>query len=207
MPRTIPSTIPLALASLAVALAGLTLSISSAPAQAASAVTEFSSQQGVDPRLRQRGPAVAPRNIAPRNLQVPRGPATGFRGPAGAPRIMTAPGPNNAFRGPGPGFRGPAVGFRGPIGAVPFRGGRAAFIRGPHRFFRNGAYIPFVALGALGAIAIGSRYYTPYAYVDGPGPDACVGQTDDGMCELRMTEVPLEDGTAVMQCVSYCPQQ
>ena len=99
------------------------------------------------------------------------------------------------------------MGFRGPIGAVPFRGARANFIRGPHRFFRNGRYIPFVALGALGAITIGSRYYTPYAYVDGPSADTCEGQTDDGMCEMRMTEVPLEDGTAAMQCVSYCPQQ
>jgi hypothetical protein len=33
-----------------------------------------------------------------------------------------------------------------------------------------------------------------------------MGPTDDGLCELRMTEVPLEDGTAALQCVSYCPQ-
>jgi len=68
------------------------------------------------------------------------------------------------------------------------------------------AYIPFVALGTLAVIAVGSRYYSPYAFVDGPGPDACMGPTDDGQCELRMTEVPLEDGSSAAQCVSYCPQ-
>jgi hypothetical protein len=185
-----------------------------------SALTEFSSQQ-VDPRARgaaPRGPAVrvAPRvNIAPRTNVAPRN----FQG---APRnFQVAPrnfqvAPRNFQGGPGgpaavirgPGLRGPAVGFRGgPVGVTTFRGARVNFIRGRHRFFRNGAYIPLVAIGALGAIAIGSRYYTPYAYVDGPGPDACMGPTDDGMCELRLTEVPLEDGTAVMQCVAYCPQQ
>jgi hypothetical protein len=172
-----------------------------------SAITEFSSQQ-VDPRKLRgaapRGPAVrvAPRvNIAPRVNVAPRinvAPRNTF-----APRIIQGPGNNAVIRGPG--LRGPAVGFRGPVGTTTFRGARANFIRGRHRFFRNGAYIPFVALGALGAIAIGSRYYAPYAFVDGPGPDACMGPTDDGMCELRMTEVPLEDGSAEMQCVSYCP--
>jgi hypothetical protein len=192
-----------------------------------SAVTEFSSQQ-VDPKARgaaPRGPAVrvAPRvnvvpqtNVAPRNFQgaprnfqgVPRNFQGAPRNYQMAPRIYQGGpgGPAAVIRGPG--LRGPAVGFRGsPLGVTTFRGGRAAFIRGPHRVFRNGYYIPLVAIGALGAIAIGSRYYTPYAYVDGPGPDACMGPTDDGMCELRMTEVPLEDGTAALQCVAYCPQQ
>jgi hypothetical protein len=201
------------------------LALPATPAQSASAITEFSSQQGVDPRFKAvpRAPAGVPRNfgaaprnfgVAPRNFGVaPRNFGVAPRNFGAAPRNFGAPrnfqgpgGPAVGFRGPAVGFRGPAVGFRGPVGVTTFRGGRAAFIRGPHRFFRNGAYIPFVALGALGAIAIGSRYYTPYAYVDGPGPDACMGPTDDGMCELRMTEVPLEDGTAVMQCVSYCPQ-
>lgn len=164
------------------------------------AITEFSSEQ-VDPKklrgVPPRGPAVrvAPRvNIAPRVNVVPR---NNFR--------VQGPGNNAVIRGPG--LRGPVNAFRGPVGVTTFRGARANFVRGRHRFFRNGIYIPLVAIGALGAIAIGSRYYQPYAYVDGPGPDACMGPTDDGMCELRMTEVPLEDGTAVPQCVAYCPQQ
>ena len=176
----------------------------------APAITEFSSEQ-VDPkRLRgapPRGAAprinVAPRvNIAPRINVAPRvnvAPRNNFR-------VIQGPGNNAVIRGPG--LRGPANAFRGgPIGVTTFRGARANFIRGPHRFFRNGRYIPFLAIGTLGAIAIGSRYYSPYAFVDGPSADVCAGPTDDGLCELRMTEVPLEDGTAAMQCVSYCPQQ
>lgn len=153
-------------------------------------MTSASSQQGINPKNKviRKGPVlVVPRNNpAPRNL-----------------RVITGPN-NTVIRGQG--LRGPAVGFRGPVGAVTFRGVRANFIRGRHRFFRNGRYIPFVALGTIAAIAVGSRYYSPYAFVDGPRGETCAGPTDDGMCELRMTEVPLEDGTAEMQCVSYCPQ-
>jgi len=105
---------------------------------------------------------------------------------------------NPQFRGPG--FRGPAVGFRGPR-----YGGRAAFIRGRHHVRRRGLLLPLIGLGALGAIYVGSRPYTPYAYVDGPFGPECSGPTEDGVCELRMTEVPLEGGGAELQCVAYCP--
>jgi hypothetical protein len=138
---------------------------------------------------------------APRMLNSPQG----FRGPIGA-----APG----FRGSvgvAPGFRGPvgprvvAPGFRGPGFQPSWRGGRAAFIRGPHRINRGGYLLPLVGLGVLGGIYVGSRQYTPYAFVDAPGAD-CQGPTDDGLCELRVTEVPLEDGSgAALQCVAYCP--
>lgn len=208
MPRTNPGVAHASLAALA--LASLMLAAPPASAQGTSAITEFSSEQ-VDPKKLRggtpRGNAVAPRiNVAPRVNIAPRvnvAPRNNF-----VPRNNFQVAPRNFQVAPrGPGLRGPANAFRGrPIGVTTFRGGRANFVRGPHRFFRNGVYIPLVAIGALGAIAIGSRYYTPYAYVDGPGPDACMGPTDDGMCELRMTEVPLEDGTAAMQCVSYCPQ-
>ena len=134
---------------------------------------------------------------------VPRGPIGIPKGtviiPKGNPQVVIPRGPVGIPRGP-------AVGFRGPIGVIPFHGHSANFIRGPHRFFRGGRYIPFVAIGTLAAIAIGSRYYSPYAYVDSLDADACMGPTDDGACELRMTEVPLEDGTSAMQCVAYCPQ-
>ena len=185
----------------------------------APAITEFSSEQaepkrgavprGAAPRINVAPRVnVAPRiNVAPRVNVAPRinvAPRNNFR-------VIQGPGNNAVIRGPGfrsPGFRGPANAFRGgPIGVTTFRGARANFIRGPHRFFRNGRYIPFLAIGTLGAIAIGSRYYSPYAFVEGPSADVCSGPTDDGMCELRMTEVPLEDGTSEMQCVSYCPQQ
>jgi hypothetical protein len=169
----------------------------------APAITEFSSEQ-VDPKKLRGAPprGAAPRiNVAPRVNIAPRinvAPRNNFR-------VIQGPGNNTVIRSQN--LRGPAVGFRGPVGTTTFRGARANFIRGPHRFFRNGRYIPFLAIGTLGAIAIGSRYYSPYAFVDGPSADVCAGPTDDGLCELRMTEVPLEDGTAAMQCVSYCPQQ
>ena len=186
----------------------------------ASDVTEFSAQDsgvrapGGPPRVvprgvpGPRGPVGAPRHMgAPGGVAVaPRvgdggrrygGPGPGFRGPAPG---YVAPG----YRGPGPGFRGPAVGFgpgwRGPH----YRG--YAFVRGRHYVRRGGALLPLVGLGALGAIYVGSRYYTPYAYVDVPAGPACAGPTEDGMCELRLTEVPLETGGAELQCVAYCPQ-
>ena len=133
----------------------------------------------------------------------------GYRGP-GVPRAgvgVVSPGYRGpvgpGFRGPvGPGYRGPAVGFRPSWG-----GGRAAFHRGPYRVRRGGLLLPFVGLGALGAIYVGSRAYTPYAFVEGPVGGECAGPTDDGICELRLTEVPLETGGAELQCVAYCPPQ
>jgi hypothetical protein len=81
------------------------------------------------------------------------------------------------------------------------------FVRGPHRVRRGGYVLPLVGLGVLGAIYVGSRAYTPYAYVDGVVGPECAGPTDDGVCELRMTEVPLEGGGVELQCVAYCPPQ
>ena len=61
-------------------------------------------------------------------------------------------------------------------------------------------------LGALGAIYVGSRYYNALCVVDGPIGPGVRRATDDGLCELRMTEVPLENGGAEAVCVAYCPQ-
>lgn len=204
-----------------------------AAAQVASAgVTDLSSQH--DPRVsaaRRGGGGPAPGAGGPRGGggppagfrgPGPRGPAFNpnagvaphiYRGPVGAPRGpvgVVSPGyrgpVGQGYRGPvgviGPGYRGPAVGFR-----PSWRGGRAAFIRGPYRVRRGGLLLPLVGLGALGAIYVGSRAYTPYAFVDGPVGPECAGPTDDGVCELRMTEVPLESGGAELQCVAYCPPE
>jgi hypothetical protein len=122
------------------------------------------------------------------------------RGPVG----VVGPG----YRGPiAPGYRGPVAGFRGPVGATFFRGRNVTFVRGPYRVRRGGYVLPLVGLGVLGAIYVGSRQYAPYAYVDGVVGPECAGPTDDGVCELRMTEVPLEGGGAELQCVAYCPPQ
>ena len=155
-----------------------------------------------------RGPMVNPNIGAPR---VYRGPVGGgispsYRGPVVPRGPLGVVGP--AYRGPAaPGYRGPVAGFRGPARATYFRGRNVTFVRGPYRVRRGGYVLPLVGLGVLGGIYVGSRQYTPYAYVDGVvGPD-CAGPTDDGVCELRMTEVPLEGGGAELQCVAYCPPQ
>ena len=216
-------------------LVALALPLPEARAQALADVTDLSSQH--DPRVSAARPGPVPSpgarpggggppagfrgpgprgpvgvvNPAFRPPGVPRGPAgvvaPGYRGPV-APRGpvgVVAPG----YRGPAPGFRGPAPGFRGPAyGFRPsWRGGRAAFIRGPYRVRRGGLLLPLVGLGALSAIYVGSRAYTPYAFVDGPAGGECAGPTDDGICELRLTEVPLESGGAELVCVAYCPPQ
>jgi len=201
-----------------IALAALSMLATHLPAQTAAqdprgAMTEFSSEH--NPKISAgtpRGPArsnPAPRTnfVQPKNFQQKTFQQKTFQQKTIAPRnLQVVPGgPGPRFRAVGP--RGPAVGFRGPVGMVRFHGVNANFIRGPHRFFRNGNYIPFVALSALAAITIGAVYYAPYAYVDGPSADICTGPTEDGTCELRMTEVPLEDGSSEMQCVAYCPQQ
>jgi len=158
----------------------------------------------------QRGPAVNPNIGAPRVYRGPGGPVGGvspsYRGPV-VPRAgvgIVGPG----YRGPiAPGYRGPVAGFRGPVGATYFRGRNVTFVRGPHRIRRGGYVLPLVGLGVLGAIYVGSRQYAPYAYVEGVLGPECAGPTDDGVCELRMTEVPLEGGGAELQCVAYCPPQ
>ena len=77
--------------------------------------------------------------------------------------------------------------------------------RGRHRVRHRGQWRTFVALSALGAIAFGSAYYYPYAYIDAPAP-FCEGLTEDG-CQLQWQEVPTLEGPPVFQCVAYCPWQ
>jgi len=155
----------------------------------------------------QRAPGVNPNIGAPR---VYRGPVGGVAPSYRVPGVPRGPvgvvGPG--YRGPvAPAYRGPVTGFRGPAGATFFRGRNVTFVRGPHRIRRGGYVLPLVGLGVLGAIYVGSRQYAPYAYVDGVVGPECAGPTDDGVCELRMTEVPLEGGGAELQCVAYCPPQ
>jgi hypothetical protein len=77
--------------------------------------------------------------------------------------------------------------------------------RGRHRVRHGNRWRTFVGLGTLGAIAFGSAYYYPYAYIDAPAP-FCEGLTEDG-CHLRWQEVPTLEGPPVFQCVAYCPWQ
>jgi hypothetical protein len=77
--------------------------------------------------------------------------------------------------------------------------------RSGYRVRRGSGWRTFVALGALGAIAIGSNQYYPYAYISAPEP-YCDGLTEDG-CQLMWQEVETIEGDVINQCVAYCPWQ
>lgn len=77
--------------------------------------------------------------------------------------------------------------------------------RSGYRVRRGSGWRTFVALSALGAIAIGSNQYYPYAYISAPEP-YCDGLTEDG-CQLMWQEVETIEGDVMNQCVAYCPWQ
>ena len=76
---------------------------------------------------------------------------------------------------------------------------------GGHRVRHGHGWQTFVALNALGAIAIGASEYYPYAYISAPEP-YCDGLTEDG-CQLLWQEVMTLEGDVINQCVAYCPWQ
>ena len=96
---------------------------------------------------------------------------------------------------------------------VPTNGVRRAVISGHnysawrsgHRVRHGRGWRTFVALSALGAIAIGSSEYYPYAYISAP-ENYCEGLTEDG-CELMWQDVETIEGDIIPQCVAYCPWQ
>ncbi|MGH7880649.1 MAG: hypothetical protein ACREQD_14290, partial [Candidatus Binataceae bacterium] len=91
------------------------------------------------------------------------------------------------------------------VGRTAIRGHNYSVWRHEHRFRYRGGWRTFVALGALGVIAIGAAEYYPYAYLDAP-VDYCDGLTEDG-CQLVWQDVETVEGDIVPQCVAYCPWQ
>ena len=91
-----------------------------------------------------------------------------------------------------------------PVGPT-IRGHNYSVWRGRHRVRHGSGWWTFVALSTLGAIAIDSNEYYPYAYISAPEP-YCEGLTEDG-CELMWQEVETIEGDVVDQCVAYCPWQ
>ena len=77
--------------------------------------------------------------------------------------------------------------------------------RSGHRVRHGRGWRTFVGIGALGAIAIGSSEFYPYAYISAP-ENYCEGLTEDG-CELMWQDVETIEGDVVPQCVAYCPWQ
>jgi hypothetical protein len=77
--------------------------------------------------------------------------------------------------------------------------------RGPRSIYWGGRWRYYVPLAALGALAVGSAYYYPDAYLSVARP-SCSGVTPDG-CRLNWQMVGFEDGGGGgYQCVQYCPR-
>ena len=130
------------------------------------------------------------------------GPTAGGRkgvSPAAAPRVVTPRGTRNVTASH---LRG--VPARG-AGRVAIRGQNYSAWRSGYRVRHGSGWWTFVALSTLGAIAIGSNQYYPYAYISSPEP-YCEGLTEDG-CQLMWQEVETIEGGVVNQCVAYCPWQ
>jgi hypothetical protein len=135
---------------------------------------------------------------APKGKVGPTGPT----GPSGAgPKTITTTKPTVTVAG-GKGFR--AIGTTGVTRAT-IRGRNYSVWRHGRRVRYGAGWYTLAALGAITAIAIGTSYYYPWAYLDAPAP-YCVGITPDG-CELRWMEVPTLDGPPIFQCVAFCPWQ
>jgi hypothetical protein len=119
--------------------------------------------------------------------------------PAAAPRVVTPRGTRTVTASR---LRG--VPTRG-AGRVAIRGQNYSAWRSGYRVRHGSGWWTFVALSTLGAIAIGSNQYYPYAYLSAPEP-YCEGLTEDG-CQLMWQEVETIEGGVVNQCVAYCPWQ
>src|SRR5579872_3851495 len=166
-------------------------------------------QRNAPPRNVQRNvPRNVPHNVQ-RNAPTRAGgpPSTGAKivtpgakvvHPAGTVRTFTPRGPRahtvtaGRLRGmPGSG-----------VGHTSIRGRNYSVWRRGYRVRHGGAWRTFVALSALGALAIGGSEFYPYAYITAP-EDYCDGLTPDG-CELVWQDVETEEGDVIPQCVAYC---
>jgi hypothetical protein len=191
--------------------------------------------RAVTPRVNRTVTPHATRTITPRTTRTmtqPRTTTRTFGQPKGTTRVITQPkGTSHVVGQPKGGQKtvGPAgFGNKTPrvvtprgtrtitasrLRGVPTRGlGRTVIgghnysaWRSGHRVRHGGGWRTFVGIGALGAIAIGSSEFYPYAYISAP-ENYCEGLTEDG-CELMWQDVETIEGDVVPQCVAYCPWQ
>jgi hypothetical protein len=137
-----------------------------------------------------------------RTVRQPKGPSKTV-GPTGfgnkTPRVVTPRGTRTITASR---LRG--VPTRG-LGRTVIGGHNYSAWRSGHRVRHGRGWRTFVGIGALGAIAIGSSEFYPYAYISAP-ENYCEGLTEDG-CELMWQDVETFEGDVVPQCVAYCPWQ
>ncbi len=91
------------------------------------------------------------------------------------------------------------------VGRTSIQGRNYSVWRSNYRVRRGNGWRTFVALGALGTIAIGAAEYYPYAYIQAP-ENYCDGRTEDG-CQLVWESIETVEGDVIPQCVAYCPWQ
>lgn len=149
---------------------------------------------------------------ASRIVTQPKGTSRMVRQPKGVPKVAGAAGLGNKTpRIVTP--RGTRTITASRLRGVPTRGlGRTVIgghnysaWRSGHRVRHGSGWRTFIGIGALGAIAIGSNEFYPYAYISAP-ENYCEGLTEDG-CELTWQDVETIEGDVVPQCVAYCPWQ
>jgi hypothetical protein len=160
----------------------------------------------------------APRRAAPHTVARPKTTPRVVRQPKSSPKVVAPAAAGHKTASPAVAPR--AVTPRGTravtasrLRGVPARGAGRTVIHG-HNYsaWRSGYRVrhgsrwwTFVALSTLGAIAIDSNEYYPYAYISAP-ENYCEGLTEDG-CELMWQDVETIEGDVVPQCVAYCPWQ
>jgi hypothetical protein len=142
---------------------------------------------------------VAKQPKATRKVVAPAATGRKVTSPVVAPRVVT---PRGARTVTASRLRG--VPARG-AGRTVINGQNYSAWRSGYRVRHGSGWWTFVALSTLGAIAIGSNEYYPYAYISAP-ENYCEGLTEDG-CELMWQEVQTIEGDVVNQCVAYCPWQ
>jgi hypothetical protein len=142
---------------------------------------------------------VAKQPKATRKVVAPAATGRKVTSPVVAPRVVT---PRGARTVTASRLRG--VPARG-AGRTVINGQNYSAWRSEYRVRHGSGWWTFVALSTLGAIAIGSNEYYPYAYISAP-ENYCEGLTEDG-CELMWQEVQTIEGDVVNQCVAYCPWQ
>ena len=163
----------------------------------------------------------APQRTAPRTVTQPRATSRAVRQPKATSRAVRQPKATSKAVAPTAGGRkvvsvtprGTRTVTASRLRGVPTRGAGRVVIRDQnysvwrsgYRVRHGSGWWTFVALSTLGAIAIGSNQYYPYAYLSAPEP-YCEGLTEDG-CELMWQEVKTIEGGVVNQCVAYCPWQ
>ena len=183
------------------------------PKQAPARVAPRQVPQHVAPRT--VAPRVTPQSGGPKNIGAQKKLAPKTVAPVTTtPRIVgpNTSAPKTARRAFTPRGANSNVVRAANIRGVPARGAGRTTIAGRnysvwrsgYRVRRGGGWRTFVALGALGVIAIGAYEYYPYAYIEAPEP-YCDGRTADG-CQLVWDEVETMEGDAIGQCVAYCQQ-